>query len=321
MSSRSMLRTLVISFSTAIVILSLISAADAQQRFRNFRMGLWNNPTGVDADIPFFKEGEVQPRRPAILQLSSWQKPGFAEHWLNTVSRQYDLRRLEAVIIDEPYWSVFGTPDWSNPCRDSRLQGVLEYRLRLRMVADLIKETSPNARLWINFSEPEMLWMMDPGCPLDLNEDFIDVASLDVYWKSFEEGPQRYYDWLLSHPGTERQQIALVPGTFYRGALDDPIQQASFLPAFFDYARQLNESCDGRGVLRFRNDDGRNRCVVWMVAGWLGPTHFRGGISWRGEQDPSSQAIHLAWMKEFRRSSRPRRIENFHSRPSTFSRR
>lgn len=266
------------------------------QEHRTFTMALWNNPSGADADIAFFNEGQPQPQGHSVLLLTSWRRDQFADYWLQSVAPEYDLQRIEAVLVDEPYWSTAGTPDWSNPCRDARKSLIDDDALRLTEVAAVIKTTSPNIRFWINFSEPEMRWMMDRQCPAALSGEYIDVVSLDIYWKPFSTGLKRYYDWLLKHR-YDGQQVALVPGTFFRSDLDSPITQASLLRGFFDYANRLNHACGQhrRGAGGGKGD----KCPVWIVAGWLATSVIDShGCSWHGEADPASWPIRAAWENE-----------------------
>jgi len=264
-------------------------------------MGLWNNPSGADADIPFFEEGDVQPDRPAILRLSSWMRADFANYWTYSLGQKYDFSRIRAVLVDEPFWTVLGTPDWSNPCRDDRNAALLEYQAQLRNVAGIVRSTSSIPRFWVNFSEPEMRWMMDRDCPALLNEDYIDVVSTDVYFKEFATGPRHYYDWLHANPSKPSQQIALTPGTFFRGSIDTPTQQASLLWGFFDYAAALNHNCKDPERLLSESDYFDDNCPVWIVAGWLGTTDSFNGIVWHGELDPKSTAIRSVWRDELKR--------------------
>src|SRR5690349_4266806 len=97
-----------------------LKAADSGHSTRNFLMALWSNSTGTDADLPFFTEGQPQPEGNSILLLSSWQRHDFEQHWKTLVSEGYDVDRIQAIVIDEPYWSTLGTATWSNPCRDNR---------------------------------------------------------------------------------------------------------------------------------------------------------------------------------------------------------
>ena len=72
----------------------------------------------------------------------------------------------------------------------------------------------PYARFWVNFNaQSEVAWMMDSDCALPVNQPYIDVISLDDYWKSFSPEVQSDYNWIAAHRATPYQQMALVPGT------------------------------------------------------------------------------------------------------------
>ena len=284
----------------AAIISISIGAAYSQTPSRNFRMALWNNPTGADADLPIFTENEAQPKGESVLVVFSWQRNGFAEYWLATLAHKYDLRRLQAVLIDEPYWNATGE-NWSNPCRDKRNIDIVKVNSQLRTIAGLVHETARNAKFWINFSEPEMRWMMDTGCPAELNQSYIDVVSLDVYWKPFDAEPHSYYNWLMSHLAGPGQKIALIPGTFVRKGVDKPHEQAALLKGYFDYANGMNAQCRQSGKRS------KNRCPVWLVAGWLATGFNNKAAHWAGLQDPESAEIRSAWASEL---AKPVRIAN-----------
>jgi hypothetical protein len=267
---------------------------------RNFRMALWGNETApaVDADMSFFFQDDTQPASPArsILEFFPFDTKvnvsDMAQAWANMVGRNhYDFSRIDAVIIDEPYLIAAGaappyTSGWRNPCNDGyygiRYQDVLAAYQQFQALAQAVKRTSHATRFWINFSEPEVQWMMDPSCPITLSGPFVDVVSLDKYLKPFA-GPcqitinqeaacvQPYYDWLVGHPAYQGQQIALVPGTFVKtdsnnNLLTNPQNQANLLPGFFNYAARMNRSCNlplgATGVTGIA--DG---CPVWVVNG------------------------------------------------------
>src|SRR5690348_16636157 len=95
----------------------LLGMSAVAQSHRNIKVGLRDYN---DADVKIFAEGSVQPSGHAVLLLSSWRHPNFADHWFQSIATKYDLGQLDAVLIDQPYWSELGTPDGSNPCSDSR---------------------------------------------------------------------------------------------------------------------------------------------------------------------------------------------------------
>jgi hypothetical protein len=270
-----------------------------EQHTRNYQMALWTNSTGNDADIAFFSEGENQPPGRSVLLLNSWAIDNFLEHWDAMIAQLgYDFNRIDAALVDEPYWNALGTIDRSNPCRDARAPLLAKNNASLQNVAAVVKLTSWRTRFWINFSEPEVLWMMDTECPAKLNQPYIDVVSIDVYWKSFTSQPQFYYRWLISHRPSSSQQIALVPGTFFRQGIDNPAKQAEILDGYFQFAEEANTHC-GRPRSDIANQTNQfDQCLVWMVAGWLAPTITDGGhVTWRGEQDSASTAISTKWRR------------------------
>jgi hypothetical protein len=277
------------------VLAILIFAHNALAESRNFRMALWNNPSGADADLPVFSEGEAQPGGSSILLISSWRIDDFARHWADAAAKsKYNLSRIEAVIVDEPYWNALGTPKSFNACANTRNVSLLTAERQLSSVAFVLKQSSPQIKFWVNFSEPELQWMMDTNCPAALIQPYMDVVSVDIYWKGFSS-VKPYYDWLIRHRVLPSQQIALVPGTFYRDGKDEQVQQANYLRGYFDYAELLNKECgssSGPRGAKFKSD----RCIVWIVMGWLRQTwRDPNGTLWRGEGDPSSVFIRCVW--------------------------
>ena len=282
-------------------------ASVAQSSQRNFKMGLWFNPAAIDSDISFFAEGQVQPDGYSVLILSSWRRHQFREYWTQTIEKQYDLTRIKAVLVDEPYLAgseSSGSPDWSTPCKGTRKAVLEDNKRRLKNVAKIVKATSNDLRFWINFSEPETNWMMDVNCPANLYEDYIDVVSVDIYWRPFSVGVQNYYEWFLEHRIRTTQQIALIPGTFFRKGVDVPEEQASLLQEFFDYASRLNEFCNPQNDSPSAGNEA-DPCVVWIVAGWLAEDYQdSNSVLWCGEQDPESEAIRSVWQKQLLSTTR-----------------
>jgi hypothetical protein len=302
-----------------------------QAQTRSFQMTLWGDPFSppLDADLAFFGEGALQPNAPtrSIIYTTDWQAADPAAAWNATVAsmaasgQPYDFNRILAVVVDEPYWDTVGTPDWSNPCRDARINTVQTLYQKLQALAAAVRQT-PNAsrvRFWINFSEPEVQWMMDSSlmnsnCPPSLNGPFVDVISMDKYWKPFP-GPcqivakqpancvQSYYDWMLGHRASPGQQVALIPGTFVRTQngvqIDQGQQQAALLSGFFNYANGINQTCDfPPGNLGFTGNF--DRCPVWVVAGFPGQSFMDTNYLWHGEldTDPMVQPIQQVWRAE-----------------------
>src|SRR5713101_4283745 len=249
-------------FCLSFFVLSLGQASQAQTR--NFQMALWGNEgkqAPIDADVAFFHGGDSQPPGHSILTVSFWKTEGA---WQSMVLKmKYDFSRIDAVYVDEPYLNVGASPSannaWQNPCQDNRYPKAASIFQMLQSLGQAVKETSSRTRFWINFSEPEIQWMMDTHCPanrpITLNGSFVDVVSMDRYRIRFE-GPcrltlpgrapclQPYYDWIVAHRAYPGQQIALVPGVVVQilerrtgpVQLDNPNSQAALLAGYFNYA-------------------------------------------------------------------------------------
>jgi hypothetical protein len=295
---------------------------------RSFQMGLWFNPAGADADVAFFTEADAQPQGRSILFLEGWrnlESDALRSDFASRLSaRNYDWSRIAAVVADEPYMYYTGNTDRSNPCKDSRdprNQQITQIAAQLKQAAAVVAEWSPATRFWINFSVPEVQWQMDSLCPIPFNDSYVDVVSLDAYGGRFEDVAWSYYEWLLENRATAHQQLALVPGTFYREGVDNQQVQASYLSSYFAYANSLNESCDlpaGRvGVTGLW--DG---CPIWIVAGWSGATHRLGKHVYRGALDPAATAISAAWREELARPTLDPivgSVENYNRTTRTFT--
>jgi hypothetical protein len=271
---------------------------------RSFQMALWFNPTGADADIAFFRPVESQPQGRSILVAESWRnldsdaiRSDFAS---GLAARDYDWSRIVAVVVDEPYWYYTGHTDESNPCRnprDPRNAQITQIAAQLEQAAAIIRDLSPSTRFWVNFSVHEVRWASDAQCPVPINYAYIDVVSLDSYWGRFEDVVRPYNEWLRDHPASAYQQLALVPGTFYREGADNQQVQASYFAGYFDYANSLNASCDlptGRVGVTGQWDG----CPIWIVAGWAAGTYQEGKYLYRGALDPAATAILAAWREE-----------------------
>jgi hypothetical protein len=146
---------------------------------------------------------------------------------------------------------------------------------------------------------------MQGQCPqTQFNQPYIDVISLDDYGKEFTPGLRTPYEWFATHPATPQQQVALVPGTFYRDGTDNPTQQATYLAGYFSYANEKTLSCNRplgpRGVTG--SYDG---CLVWMVMGWLADNFTDNGTTYVGELDPRAAPISNAWRQEIAIPVRP----------------
>ena len=280
---------------------------------RNFQMVVWDVPDsnvgiGLDADLGFFTEGGTQPSGNSIFKIypDSWYLSGdqITTTWTGYFA-QYDFSRIEAVLVDEPYWNVTGHTNTSNPCSliapdSTRVTEIQNAHSDLANLASLLRSHAPSTRLWVNFSVPEVQWMTDRGiCPM-LNDSFIDVVSVDDYGVDFAGSVQAYYDQLVANKAYSGQQLALVPGTFTltNNSTYDGTSVADRLQGYFDYANSLNQACNlppsASGFTG--NSDG---CPVWIVGGWLFDTFTdTGGVTYFGEGDPNSQAVAQAWRAE-----------------------
>jgi hypothetical protein len=272
---------------------------------RFFQMALWTyEEHGVNwtstvgrVDVPMFSEGNAQPPGRSIMQFKSWGTPNVAEYLA-----LYDWSRIVAAVIDEPYWTALRDPNevnqnQVNPCRqpsDGRLVKINTTRSQIINGAAALRAIAPKTRLWVNYSEPEVNWMKDTGCPLSLNGPYIDVVSIDKYDVSFTH-VRPYYDWFIS--SMPQQQVALVPGTFFRQSGNNPFLASAYLQGYFDYANRMNQSCDiGLGnVGATGNYDG---CRVWMVAGWSTVTVTEGAETFVGILDPRSELISDRWQEQ-----------------------
>ena len=185
-----------------------------------------------------------------------------------------------------------GLPD------DSRNRRIEQTARQLEDAAAVIRTIAPSTRFWINFSVPELEWAQDADCPIRINQPYIDVISLCSYWGTFGEVAGRHYTWLQRNRATPYQQLALVPGTFFRDGADDQRVRAAYLNDYFEFANQANQTCDlplGRARVT-GNWDG---CLVWIVAGWSALTFRIDEHVWRGVSDPASRLISEAWTAEF----------------------
>jgi len=260
-------------------------------------MSLWAccgpTPTSADTDISSFGDGQAQPPGRSILLVLDWHTP------LST--RGYDWSRIVAVEVDEPFSILTG-----NPCDSPYTASEFDYvdRLLAARAAELAS-IAPLARFWVNFTDREVGWMRT-DCPL-MNRAYIDVISLDRYYDFFDPDVKPYYDWLVAHPATPQQQLALFPGTFYRPGGDDPGRQAALLQGYFDYANNENQSCNlSRGSRGMTGSyDG---CRVWIVMGWLSGnwTDPRSNTLYVGELDPRLAAtVAEIWRAEVALPLRP----------------
>jgi hypothetical protein len=246
-------------------------------------MALW--VSNADTDILVFSENTPQPPGRSLLLLANWA------HDSPLSASGYDWSRIVAVEIDEPFNILTG-----DPCGSPNTASEFDYvdRLLAARAAEL-KSIAPLTRFWVNVTDREVGWMR-ADCAL-MNRAYMDVISLDRYYDFFDPDVRPYYDWLVAHPATPQQQLALIPGTFYRPGADDPGRQAAILQGYFDYANYMNQACNlplgSRGVTG--SYDG---CRVWIVLGWLAASFNDGNTQYVGEQDPTSSAIAAAWRQE-----------------------
>jgi len=299
-------------FTLLAALLFLAQSGEAEAQSRSFQMALYvdfseprltpPNPEtrSPDTDILMFGEGQEQPPKPyrSIMKYKSWPTgPTLSAYG-------YDWSRIIAVVIDEPY-AYFMTNDernnHSNPCgaQDSRLGKLAQTALLLPPAADALKSIAPWTRLWVIFRPDEVSWMMQGQCSqTHLNQSYIDVISFDDYYKNFSE-LRTPYEWFATYPATPQQQMALVPGTFYKDGKDNPTQQSQYLQGYFAYAEEKNHSCNRplgpRGVTG--SYDG---CLVWMVLGWLSNkfTDTGNGTTYVGELEPGAEEIARVWRQE-----------------------
>ena len=289
-----------------LLFLGYSDATRAQTGTRSFQTSLYidlSEPalTHADADIAMFGEGQPQPPGRSIIKLKSWDRGPIPDP-----VRHYDWTRIVALMIDEPYNSVKKSPCWD----DGAYQAVANIDQLLAARAAELQSFAPFTRFWVNFADTQVAWMIDSTCwdiyPPDsafLIKPYMDVISVDSYYKPFPnsnsnsiDGVQWYYDFLVPRRATASQQIALIPGTFYRSGKDSQSTQASYIPYFFTYANNANQSCNlplpSRGVTG--SFDG---CLVWMVMGFPADT-FVDGSEYVGELDPRANLIRQVWEGE-----------------------
>jgi hypothetical protein len=303
----------VLALFTALLFLAHSGTTDAQSTSRSFQTGLYvdlsePNLTKADADIAMFGEGQPQPPGRSIMKFKSYS---YATPILATEG--YDWSRIVAALIDEPYMSALqvafpGTNQDKNPCHDApgpRIDVIYSTQQQLAAAASALASVAPYARLWVNFTTHEVDWMAETACSLTLNQPNIDVISVDEYYDVFDPAVKSRYAWFVAHRATPQQQLALIPGTFYRPGQDDPGRQAGLFQGYFDYADNANQSCNlplgPRGVTG--SFDG---CPVWMVLGFAADTFVQDGTTYVGELDPRNAAVISAvWRAELALPVRP----------------
>ena len=283
---------------------------------RNFRMGAWfDNVPAADEDLSFMYASGNPSLAGNDMQLSGLYimdlGPYAGQYTLpqkDSHGNPYDYNRIVAIVVDEPYTST--APPWTNPCHDSRYQSEIQPTSQaLQALAQQIRQQTPRTRLWINYSEPEVQWMMDTTCGANsmaiLNGSFIDVVSMDKYRVPFAGGTsclvpqepgacvQPYYDWLIANRAYAGQQVALIPGIESLNSPSNDVQiQASLLQGFFDYATQ-KQTCN----LPLGNTGATGHadgCLVWIVIGFTP----HDSLPYIGENDPGGQPMQQVWRTE-----------------------
>jgi hypothetical protein len=283
-----------LAFALLTALVFAAPGGQAYARSRAFQMAMWaesDAAPGDDSDIPVFYDTTAQPAGRSILIRFDRDKPLSAG--------EYEWSRIAAVLFDEPYNDFSGLRCWSA----AAVAAVNARSEVLAQRATELKSLAPTTRFWVNLAKPQLDWMTTPQCadpdaaPVNVNKPYIDVISVDVYGKRFKPHLKRYYDWLDSHRARPDQQLALIPGTFYRLGKDKPTTQAAYLRGYFDYANRANRRCDlpngSRGVTG--NFDG---CRVWIVLGWLGPNYVEAGYTYVGARDARAAPIANAWRTE-----------------------
>lgn len=263
-------------------------------------MGIWPGTcpgtqcpvVGTDTDIQVFGDRDPQPPGRSIM-LSLDVNPATSTPLYD---RGYDWSRIVAVEVDEPYNSVHANNFPCNQYAISQIDNILAQRTKE------LKAIAPHVRFWVNFTPTDITAMGGGlhGCAADLNKDYIDIVSLDDYDVPFGWGnnvqPDTsvmvYYDWLINHPATLQQQLALIPGTF--------VGQEGVIPSYFPYPNYVNgQGCDlplgPRGIT-----GSYDRCRVWIVFGWLAGN----SPGYVGELDPRADGIRDIWQPEVKKPLR-----------------
>jgi hypothetical protein len=274
--------------------------------------------TGALGDLAYFDVESAQPAGRAIMAIPfpTWKNTSWQA--MLAASPSYDFSRIDAVLIDEPYWEdqeTGGIPQ--NPCapgrpsNDTRCGKVHESIAVLQALGAALKATSPKTRFWLNFSESECQWLgfgsQNSAPPLPLYGRFVDVVSVDKYGGDFTTSVAQIYDFFLAHRSMASQQVALVPGTFVLevgGVIvgGDASQQAARLLSYFAYATQKNATCN-LPIGRLGITGSFDGCPVWGVWGWLAGDAPGSAVSFYGlstSAPPPSRVAPLvaAWNAE-----------------------
>lgn len=300
------------SFSTGTV--GMIGGRDGA---RNFPMAMYSDGDTTYSDVtqtPFVISSPSpspsptpaptplppQPAGRSILSIFATDS-NLPNYWPSAVAG-YDLTRVEAVNVDEPYLNILGKAGFGttgDPCNpsDPRYNTIQNGFALLKADAAAIKKSSSKIRFWVNFSVPEVGWMMNGSCAF-LNASYIDVVSVDDYRNDFNSTVEPMYSWFISHPGYSGQQLALVPGTFvFPNGSVDPVVQSEFLEEYFNYAANANQTCNlpPSSVGTTGIFDG---CRVWLVAGFVFTDFTDCCQTYIGLADPATVPIQAAWLAE-----------------------
>jgi hypothetical protein len=306
--------------------------ADAQSNTRPFLMSLWDykpedpvtmSPVSHDAnaDIPAFWGWHAQPATGPSIWVG-YPKDGQGRFSIPltsigppTLAAPIDWSRIVAVEFDEPYASVDAdilTPisvpwDGTNFTKSSCTTPNTTTRYNIAQIgADLsaraaeLKALAPKARFWVTLDSVEAFWITAcGGSPLVFNSSYIDVVSFDGYLVSIDAyiGPattavhSSASDPLVSRPD---QQVALIPGVFSSFPAG---QQNNFMDGYFSYASIANQTCNlplgNRGVTGIGD-----RCLVWMVTGFLPYDDPADKISGMLDTDQNAKNIASHWRAE-----------------------
>ena len=298
---------LLFALLAAPLCLALSDQSHAQSATRSFQMTLWVNATdsavpaiNQDADIQMFadvfnNQFGTQPPGPSIVIGLDWGQP--------LQNRPYDWSRIVAIEVDEPYTNLISKHDYHTPCTASSDASTRESNLRQR--AQELESIAPWVRFWVNFTADEIKWIQDPTCTTKIDQDYVDVISVDAYNEPFST-VLGYYTWLIQpqNQPTPYQQLALVPGTFCTD--HGCAQQNSNLPNYFSQANTWNQTCNLSLGPRGRTDS-YDGCRVWIVMGWLASqSYVLDNTTYYGElNNIEAASIYTAWRAEIQVPLRP----------------
>lgn len=268
------------SILLAALLFSALTSALAGPK--SFRMVLWNGSDLKMVDYGWLYPGSAQPNNhPVILNISGVYDRSDLGSYLSNLN--YDWSLIAGVIIDEPYLPAIKNSSLQGCQLGSSAPTITSIESVISTAAGVIHSLGPATRFWVNFSEPELQWMM--SCNLALNQPYIDVVSLDKYERPFDE-VRPYYDWLEAYPAKPQQQLALVPGAYYL-ASPSPITAAvaaSYLQEFFDYAN-------------LKNANRQAAPLVWLIMGFADDVII-GDKTYLGIHASGSEQIAKVWLKQ-----------------------